>query len=144
MPSNAGFSLSDVVRFRIVQVERLAGGGLPLLPRGEAPAPPSAPSPAVEPARLPLGLARAWRTIPEPGVVELLYRNDAGLVILISQASADAPVAMTQIRHPVSSAGPNNSDAHVLDDDMSESLTAYFPTISRKVPGRMPELTKSR
>lgn len=49
------------------------------------------PFAAVEPGRLPLGLARAERSTPAADRLELLYRNGDGLAVLLAESPATGP-----------------------------------------------------
>lgn len=48
------------------------------------------PFAATEPLRLPLGLTQVERSIPSSDRLELLYRNEAGLAILLAESPTDA------------------------------------------------------
>jgi hypothetical protein len=75
---------------------------------GVRPAPPGA-GPAtfhtVEPASLPLGLALAERSTPNPERRELLYRNPDGLALLLVQVPARGPLYRPEDREHVTIVG---------------------------------------
>lgn len=93
LASTGGFELGRFIRFGPVEGERDSGDGQRL----EDVAPASVVGlevsfAGVEPDQLPLALSRVSRSVPEPGLLEVLYRSSAGLAILVTQTPVNGPV----------------------------------------------------
>lgn len=92
LSSRAGWPLGDVVHVGPFRSERAAPtDGAPVVLRGVAT--PQVPSlepgfRSVEPASLPQGLARAERSVPAAGRVELAYRSPTGLALHLAEVPA--------------------------------------------------------
>lgn len=108
--------------------------GLALLlprPRPDPPMTPasvgSLPFAPAEPARLPLDLSLVGRSTPAPDRLELRYRSDAGLALLVVQQPAAAAVA--QPTDIVGSAGESTitvrgTAVHLLNDPWPQTVAA--------------------
>lgn len=94
LASAAGFPLSGFLRFGGVAVRYFQPGGDGVtVMRGVATPRAASPDPAigfVAPDRMPLGLELAERSAPGADQLELLYRNRAGLAVLLSQVPTAA------------------------------------------------------
>lgn len=90
--TQAGFPLGRFVHFAEVEIREALPLDAQKPIRHVAPTDPSITEPsfdAIAPAELPLGLARVEQSAPNPDRVELLFRNQAGVALLVTQLPAD-------------------------------------------------------
>lgn len=99
LASAAGFPLGELLRFGPVPSQRGQGGEGAVVEVTGVTSPGAGDHNlafrAVEPGRLPLALERVERSVPEAGRLELLYRSENGLAVLLAQTRVgDAVVAL--------------------------------------------------
>lgn len=91
--TQAEFPLGHFVRFAEVEIKQRLPLDEQRPVRHVAPSDPSAVQPSfqpVAPAELPLGLVRVEQSTPSADRVEALYRNEAGVAILLTEQPAEA------------------------------------------------------
>lgn len=89
--TEAGFPLGRFIRFAEVEIKQLLPKENQRPVKHVAPSVPDVPEPTfptVAPTELPLGLVRVERSAPSSERLELLYRNHAGITILVTEAPA--------------------------------------------------------
>lgn len=80
----------------------------------------------VEPARLPLGLARTGRSIPAPDRLELSYGNGADLTILVTELPAREGVLKLEPGTPANAATVRDTQVLWLPDPQPEAVAALY------------------
>jgi hypothetical protein len=121
--------VGEFLHFGQVQVRRIPGmpaEGVPVKHVATAQAELTLTFPGIEPTDLPNDLIQVERSVPSADRLELLFRNQSGLAILLTQSPADGStitVAPTSHGYFVPIA---NTDVLVLPDPWPESVSAMI------------------
>lgn len=82
---------------------------------------------AVVPSRLPLGLVQVERSTPAVDRLELLYRNDAGLAVLLAESPADgAPPAVPSGLAGFVTVSVGGTDVLVISDPRPQAVAGML------------------
>lgn len=124
--SQADFPLSHFVRFGEVETRRELSPDQQVAIRHVAPSDPDVPPPSfpvVAPLELPLGLVRVEQSVPAREQVELLYRNQNDVALLMSQLPAETGLVTLE---PHGTEVVMIQDTHVLllDDSRPDAVSA--------------------
>lgn len=126
--TEAGFPLGRFVRFAKVELEQALPRDAQDPIRHVASSVPDSLEPsfqAVAPAELPLGLVRVEQSTPNPDRVELLYRNQAGVAILVTEIpAATGMVTLESTGTDLSTV--RDTDVLIVDDPRPEAVAALF------------------
>ena len=126
---DAGSLVGDFIEFGEVQVRRIPGvpaEGVPVKGVATAPEGLTLTFRGLEPADLPIELVQVERSVPSTDRLELLFRNQTGLAILLTQSPASQPaitIAPTGSGYVVPIA---STEVLVLPDPWPESVAAMF------------------
>jgi hypothetical protein len=120
----------DWLRFEDVRVDRTTPpAAAPPLPAGAGTDRASVQAPAfktAEPARLPLGLVLAERSLPNPRLLELVYRDPTGLEVSLFEApTGAASVSIGSLGEP-SRIVVGGTEVLVLEDPRPRAVAALF------------------
>lgn len=126
--TQAGFPLGRFVHFAEVEVkERLPFEEQEVI-RHVAPSDSNISAPSfdtVAPAELPFGLVRVEQSVPDPKRLELLYRNDADVALLVTQLPAEEGF-LTLEREGTEITVIDGTDVLILKDPRPDTVAALF------------------
>lgn len=126
--AQAGFPLGHFVHFAEVEIKELLPLDAQEPIRHVAPSDSSISAPSfdtVAPAALPLGLVRVEQSVPDPERLELLYRNQTGVVILVTQLpAADGMVTLEEAGTERAFVG--GTDVLIVTDPRPGTVAALF------------------
>lgn len=120
----------DWLRFEDVLVDRTTPpADAPPLPAGAGTDPASVQAPAfktAEPARLPLGLVLAERSLPNPRLLELVYRDPSGVELSVFETPIEAAsVSIGSLGQP-STIVVGGTEVLVLEDPRPGAVAGLF------------------